>query len=442
MITNYLKLAIRVLGRNKFFTAITLFGISFTMAILMLIVSLLETEIGKTPPLTKKNRLVVVPSLELKRQFYDTIYAYDTLIVKGEFTVDTTYKLEDSGTNNSNNEFAYWFLEKHLNDIPHAVNQTFFNTKNSFNAYVNNTKVEMNVVYTDHGFWEVFDFKFVEGFGFSESVVDQGEQVAVITTELADEYFGRKENVLNEEIEMDGKSFRVMGVIEPAGVSLLALDLIVPFTLNPAQDRRNEYGFGGYFAAYLAESSSSVPLLKQDIEFINDQTEVPAIAQGDFDIITFTPYSYYEAYSSTLLDDMEPEESLVVMKWVMIALLSFFILLPTLNLINLNVSRMLERSSEIGVRKAFGANNSVILGQFVIENVVQTLLGGLIGLGLALVLMYIINDTKLIGEIILKVNYRFYFFSFLICILFGIVSGLLPAYRMSRLHVVNALKSI
>ena len=44
MITNYLKLAIRVLARKKFFTAITLFGISFTLAILMVIISVMETE--------------------------------------------------------------------------------------------------------------------------------------------------------------------------------------------------------------------------------------------------------------------------------------------------------------------------------------------------------------------------------------------------------------
>jgi len=123
------------------------------------------------------------------------------------------------------------------------------------------------------------------------------------------------------------------------------------------------------------------------------------------------------------------------------ALLSLFILLPTLNLINLNVSRILERSSEIGVRKAFGADRTVLLTQFIVENVVQTFIGGLIGLGLALLMMYLINDAKLMGDVILKVNYRFFIYSFLICILFGVVSGFLPAYRMSKLHVVSALKS-
>lgn len=115
-------------------------------------------------------------------------------------------------------------------------------------------------------------------------------------------------------------------------------------------------------------------------------------------------------------------------------------MLPTLNLINLNVSRIMERSSEIGVRKAFGATQSNILGQFIVENIVQTILGGLLGMGLAMIMIKMINDAGLLGDIILKVNYKFYVYSLIICLIFGLLSGLLPAYRMSKLHVVNALK--
>ncbi len=49
-----------------------------------------------------------------------------------------------------------------------------------------------------------------------------------------------------------------------------------------------------------------------------------------------------------------------------------FMLLPTVNLVNLNVSRIMERASEIGVRKAFGASSRTLVGQFVVENLVLT----------------------------------------------------------------------
>ena len=441
MISNYIKLAIRVLGRNKFFTAISLFGISFTLAILMLIISVMETEVGQTPPLSDKDKMVLVPTLNLKRQFYDTIYVYDTTMYNGIEVIDSSYTLNEAGQNNSNNEFAYWFLDRHLSNVPNAKNYTFFNSNNVYNSYVNNSKVELKSVYTDHRFWDVFDFQFVEGFGYSESAVENEELVAVITTELADKYFGRSENVIGEIVEMDRKNFKVIGVIKPAGIMLLALDIVVPYTHNNVgAQRRDERGFGGYMAMFLGESPSDVELMKSDIQFINSNTEVPAIAQADYDLIEFLPYGFHEAYADQILDMDDSEESLKWMKWIMFSLMGFLIVLPTLNLINLNVSRIMERSSEIGVRKAFGADRNTILFQFIVENIIQTFIGGLIGLFMAMIFIYVINDTKLMGDVILKLNFRFFFFSLIICLVFGLVSGLLPAYRMSKMHVVSALK--
>src|SRR5256885_1583041 len=68
---------------------------------------------------------------------------------------------------------------------------------------------------------------------------------------------------------------------------------------------------------------------------------------------------------------------------IIAAVALLFMALPTLNLVNLNVSRILERASEIGVRKAFGASSRALLGQFLVENVVLTLIGGALGLALS-----------------------------------------------------------
>ena len=62
---------------------------------------------------------------------------------------------------------------------------------------------------------------------------------------------------------------------------------------------------------------------------------------------------------------------------VMLALL--FLLIPTVNLVNINISRIMERASEIGVRKAFGAPARTLVGQFLVENLLLTFVGGLSG---------------------------------------------------------------
>ncbi|MEL6124328.1 MAG: ABC transporter permease, partial [Bacteroidota bacterium] len=312
MISNYIKLAWRVLGRNKFFSTITLFGISFTLAILMLIVSFLETEVGSTKPVSDRDKMVVLPYLHLSRQYYDTIFVYDTLIVDEEFVIDTTYNLEEAGSSNSNSQYAWWFLDRYFSDVDHVRDHTFFNSGTSFNAYVNNSKVEMNVIYADHGFWDVFDFRFREGFGFDNATVDQESPVAIVTTDLADEYFGRRSGILGEELIMNGRTYKVTGLIDPPGVSILTFDIVVPRTLLDENSRGVEMGFGGYMASFVGEKSSDVELIKESISVIESTIEIPAPAQEDFDRLRVNEQSYHEIYADQILDLDEPEDSLRV----------------------------------------------------------------------------------------------------------------------------------
>lgn len=438
MLKNYLKLAIRVLGRKKFFTAITLFGISFTLAILMLIVSFLETEIGSTAPASAKESMVVLPALTMQRKYFDTIYTVDTSMLNGMIALDSTFKVEGRGRSMSRSSYSLDFLEKYCTDLPHAVNYTFFNNDATYNVFVNNSKVELQAAFTDHRFWEVLDFAFLEGSGFSKEVYDQGEQVAVITDALADQYFGRRKDVLGEEVLMDGKNFKVVGLVKEAGISLMSSDIFVPSSILTSNERGDEEGFGPFTGVLLAANKSDVSKLKDDVAFKNEQIPLPV--GSDYNELIVEHHTFYELYAQNLLYDEDSSRSLKVMSWVLIGLLTLFVLLPTLNLINLNVSRMMERSSEIGVRKAFGASQTTILGQFVFENIVQTLLGGAIGLLLAVVLINVINESRLLGDVILRMNLPFFIYSLIICVLFGVVSGVLPAYKMSKVHVVNALK--
>jgi putative ABC transport system permease protein len=116
-------------------------------------------------------------------------------------------------------------------------------------------------------------------------------------------------------------------------------------------------------------------------------------------------------------------------------------LLPTLNLININISRIMERSSEIGVRKAFGASGMTLVGQFVVENIILTLLGTIIAIVLSFIILQIINNGDLIANMNLTINFNVLYYSLLACLVFGLISGVYPAWRMSRLQVVTALKA-
>ena len=124
----------------------------------------------------------------------------------------------------------------------------------------------------------------------------------------------------------------------------------------------------------------------------------------------------------------------------MLGLGLLFLLLPALNLININVSRTLERASEIGVRKAFGATAGRLVGQFLVENIFLTLLGGVLGLGLAAGVLALLNGSHFLPYSQFELNGRVYAVALGIVLFFGILSGAYPAYKMSKLQAVKALK--
>jgi len=437
MFLNYIKLAWRVLARRKFFTFITLFGISFTLMILMLITSYMQSEFGGKAPMVNQNELIIMPNIKLSKEYFDTIPSIDTTFFDGVAKYDTTYDIKSNGSSNSSSSMDNDMLETHFRSLSSIKRSTIFNSDSGFDVFVNNSKININVNYTDHFFWDVFNFNFIEGRPYDENDVEQGAQIAVITLRLAKDYFGR-ENVMDELINIDGKQFKVIGIVERAKMAIqyLTSDMFIPHT-NYETSYKDPY-FGGF--SMIFQSEENLQKAKGEIEYV--AKNIPADLNPDYNEVTANPATYSELYAKMMYYEEDEEKSLSFMKKILFGLLALFVLLPVLNLINLNVSRIMDRSSEIGVRKAFGATNSDILAQFIFENIIQTLLGGLIGFILVIIAIYIINDGRYLGEIQLGIDMKFFFYSLIICLFFGVLSGLLPAWKMSKTHIVNALKSI
>jgi putative ABC transport system permease protein len=108
--------------------------------------------------------------------------------------------------------------------------------------------------------------------------------------------------------------------------------------------------------------------------------------------------------------------------------------------VNLNLSRIMERASEIGVRKAFGASSRRLVVQFVVENVLLTVVASFVAFVVAMLILRAINESGFIAHAALTVNLRVFAAGVALAVLFGIASGVYPAWRMSRLHPVHALK--
>lgn len=442
MISNYLKLAWRILGRRKFFTFISLFGISFTLGILMVVLSFLNSELGSNKPLTYKEDMVLLPSIKLRKTYYDTIPTIDTIYQNGIEVYDTTYQYENAGSGESNSSFNAHILEDHFKDLPSVEIMTIYNYNNQSDVYVNGVKLSLDIMYADPAYWSVMDFELLDGRFFDDNDMETAAKVIVMSDKSAKDYFGTSEGVVGEEFIFEEKTYQVIGVYPFNGkvVGFISPDAVIPYS-NMDLAMQNSFYFGPFNSVFKKKSEASHELLMDEIKAVASQIPLDhPDNKYNYDEVILTPMSYYENFARGIYWDSDPSKSLRIMKWVLISLLLFFTILPTLNLINLNVSRIMERSSEIGVRKAFGAHRGNVVTQFIIENVVQTLIGGILGLALALGLIALINNGGYLGSASLQLSPKFYLYALLITLIFGVLSGLLPALRMSNLQIVNALK--
>ncbi|HLY70329.1 MAG TPA: FtsX-like permease family protein [Puia sp.] len=407
MLKNYFKIAIAVLKRRKFFTFISLFGISFTLTILMVLTAFIDKVVGDNYPDKKRDR---------------------SLYVNG---------LQERGKNDMNGgALSFYFLNHYAGSLKTPVKIGISSGFNGTNTYVNNKKIAVNYKYTNADYWDILEYDFVEGKAFNKQQVDDAEKVAVISEDMKREYFGTGSSVIGKYFEADNIQYRVMGVVKNVPITsyMTYSDIYLPYTVS--KTNYNDRGYrGDYMGILLADSRSDLSKMHDEYE---QMVQKLPMESKIYDHI----YSHADSYISAYVDTGNEDKSGVTYALTAIGVFIFLVmLLPTLNLVNINITRIMERSSEIGVRKAFGASSNTLVLQFIVENLILTFLGGLIGVVLSLIILKIINSADLIANFQLSFNITVLSIGLLICLVFGLLSGVYPAWRMSKLNVVTALKA-
>jgi putative ABC transport system permease protein len=240
---------------------------------------------------------------------------------------------------------------------------------------------------------------------------------------------------------VDGQRFRVTGVVRNVPIFRFAPygDIWVPISTSKS-DVYKKALVGEYMALIVARSRADFPQIKAEVQSHIREAQALIPDPKNYNHLAGGADTVFEAAArlllSSRLDNSHPERLLLVLMGLAVV----FMVLPTVNLVNINLSRILDRSSEIGVRKAFGASALTLVGQFVVENVVLTLVGGATGLLLAILVLRAINASGLIPYAHLALNVRVFGYGLAIALFFGLFSGVYPAWRMSRLHPVKALR--
>ena len=409
MLINYFKIAIAVLKRRKFFTFISLFGISFTLMMLIVMTAFIDKVVNDNYPDKKRDRLLYINTLE------------------------------ESGPNAMNSgTMSFYYLTHYAGSLKTPLKLAVSSNFKGTNTYLNNKKLAVNYKYTNAEYWELLDYDFLEGKPFTKQQTDNGERVAVISEDTRKQYFGDGIAAVGKYIEADNVQYRVSGVVKNVPITnyMLYSDIYLPYTVSKADYKQAGSYRGDYSGILLAASRSDVPKIQQEYEQM--VSRLPLSNTKEYDRM----YSHADPFLLAYLRTGNEKQSGLRIALAAIGIFVLLVmLLPTLNLVNINVTRIMERSSEIGVRKAFGASSRTLTYQFIVENLILTLLGGIIGVVLSFIVLQIINSANLIENLTLSINFTVLFIALITCLVFGLLSGVYPAWRMSRLNVVTALKA-
>ncbi|MBH8560478.1 ABC transporter permease [Hymenobacter negativus] len=413
MLLSYLKIAWKVLMRRKFFTFISLFGVSFTLMILLVVMAMFDHAVGPNAPMKRVDRMLFVNTI--RHQMADG-HGWMSNLASIHFVDDYVRKMK----------------------TPEKVGITTASANAT--AFTQSKLLPLDMAYTDGSFWQIMDYDFLGGRAFTADEVAQAQHVCIINEATARAYFGRPD-VVGQTIEIDLKRYRVAGVVRNVSAAQVYAyaDVWVPYTLSPQyfKDDRLE---GDFLLVLLAPSAAAVPAVSEEYQQMMKRIPIPRPKEVK------AIYSYADPIvpgvtRGILGNEPSLQNDQITKFYVLVGGLALlFMLLPVLNLVNLNVTRILERSGEIGVRKAFGAASIDLVGQFLVENLVLALVGGLLGLGLAAGALALVNEAHPVAYAHFALSWSVFGWGMVLTLLFGLMSGVYPAWKMSRLNPVAALR--
>ncbi|MEN3339389.1 MAG: putative transport system permease protein [Acidobacteriota bacterium] len=411
MLTHYFTLALKVLWRRKFFTFISLFGISFTLLVLTVVTAMFDNAFGPGTPEPRLNRTLFV----------------DRAVMYGPHSTWTS-------------SAGFKLLDRYARDLPGVERLSIYEDERTVQSFVGGRKIRSALKRTDDEFWRILDFRFVEGGPFGTEDVKQARFVAVINATTRQRFF-EGHPAVGRTLEADGQRFRIVGVVEDVSEARGApfADIWVPYTTAKTDAYKREI-IGGWHAMALARDTALMRGIHDEFNSRLLRVELPDPKGYEAIVAPFETKFENFARNMPTGDRKDPESQVVRLIGALVTIGLLFVLIPTVNLVNINISRIMERASEIGVRKAFGAPARTLVGQFLVENILLTLVGALIGFALSVLALRALRQSGIVAYAEFSLNPRVFAWGILLAIGFGFISGVYPAWRMSRLNPVDALK--
>lgn len=281
---------------------------------------------------------------------------------------------------------------------------------------------EMQITGVGPEFFTARNIQVVEGRAINSRDADGLNRVIMVDTKAREKFFKNKADIIGEIVDVNGNPYKVVGVYEspiPEQYRSEDGEMLMPRTVISMM-------FGNREIEQLAVVASDPEKISETGRLAAETlTKAKKLEDGQYNINDFSDY------------EKEVDTVINLMTLFIGSIAGISLLVGGIGVMNIMLVSVTERTREIGLRKAIGATRGRILLQFLIESMTLTSIGGLVGIGLAIIGAIMVSKwspiTATVSPIVIIIGVGFSAF-------IGIIFGILPANKASKLSPIDALR--
>lgn len=313
-------------------------------------------------------------------------------------------------------------------DYPAHTSVSIYGTNVASIKFANEkTNPNVAMIGVDEHYLEAKGYEIAEGRNFTRREAIQGGFICMIGEDIVNTLFdGKSEAALGKPIYAGNIKLRVVGVLEPRGSSMTQSQDRRVFI--PLQTGKRYYGTANtnYNVLVAVKDPTQIDMgIDYATALFRNIRNLKTSQENDFEITK----------SDSLIGIIR--ENTVYFRWAAIGIGMITLIGAAIGLMNIMLVSVTERTREIGISKALGATRKAIMNQFLIEAVVICQLGGLIGIILGVAAG---NLVAVVANGSFLFPWAWVVVALITCTLVGLISGLYPALKASRLDPIEALR--